>query len=114
MESSMRGAVAKSSAKYLMNDTKKKMTKTFDTVANDAKHTQDYLKGSKKSKNAPSKKIKGRPSVMKQESKLEVIEKYAPEYRSIELWNRKLENMLTILQADDLISKSIICNKHLC
>ena len=34
-----------------------------------------------------------------------MIERYAPEYRAIELWNRKLENMLTILQAEDDSSK---------
>ena len=34
-----------------------------------------------------------------------MVERYAPEYRAIELWNRKLENMLTILQAEDDSSK---------
>lgn len=29
--------------------------------------------------------------------------KYGAEFRSIELWNNKLENMLTILTADDEI-----------
>ena len=42
--------------------------------------------------------VKGRPSVKREETKqLELITKYGGEYRSIEIWNHKLENMLTIL-----------------
>lgn len=53
-----------------------------------------------------TKKGKGRPSVMQiGETKRKLDYQYDPEYRSIEVWNQKLENMLTILQAADMTKK---------
>lgn len=59
--------------------------------------------------------IKGRPTVRKDGAAAssegikpldpEAISKTSAEYRSIELWNYKLENMLVILSADDMTSK---------
>ena len=59
--------------------------------------------------------IKGRPTVRKDGPAASTqgikpldpatISKTSAEYRSIELWNYKLEKMLVILNADDMTSK---------
>lgn len=45
--------------------------------------------------------------IKKEERKqLDITVRYSAEYRSIEIWNDKLENMLTILQAEEMTGKS--------
>lgn len=73
------------------------MSKNFDEISKAATSSKNMAMNSKL--------IKGRPSILKEESKLDIVKKYSVEYRSIALWNDKLENMLVILQADDMASK---------
>ena len=71
-----------------------KINKNLELMTNTASESKDMKKG---------KQPKGRPSMQPEEQKLKdsnVMVKYGAEYRSIELWNNKLENMLTILTAD--------------
>jgi len=81
----------------VVDKTKSQVSKNFDEISKAAT--------SSKNMTINSKTIKGRPSVIKEESKLDIVKKYSVEYRSIALWNDKLENMLVILQADDMSSK---------
>ena len=56
-----------------------------------------------KRKNAKS---RGRPSVRRDDQEMtDVRRKYQPEYRAIEMWNRKLQSMLTILTAGEAVCK---------
>ena len=73
-----------------------------------------FKSGKDKQTDKKGKKKKGRPSMLKEEDKKGVPKpiKFSsnPEYRSIENWNYKLENMLTILQAGEDSSKLIPSN----
>lgn len=92
----MEKIIAKQAAKQTTGQAKKKMNENIDKM----KKTLGMGKEQK-----DKKKKKGRPSMLKEEDKKGVPRpvKFSsnPEYRSIENWNYKLENMLVILQAGD-------------
>lgn len=67
------------------------MNKNLEMVTKTASQSKNMGKEGRK---------KGRPTMEPEEKKQDVLVKYGAEYRSIELWNNKLENMLTILTAD--------------
>ena len=96
----MKASIAQSVAKHQLNK--------------NLQSAKDAAQGSlnMNSKDYSSNKVKARPSVLQQSSgpggvrnRLDV--KYDPEYRSIEIWNQKLESMLTVLSAADMTSKFV-------
>ena len=62
-----------------------------------------------------SQKRTGRPSVIKEKNREEAnsLMKVKMEYRPIEIWNHKLENMYTILTAEDGLSKLLSLRMNL-
>ena len=92
----MKQAVMKEAAGSVARDAKNKISQNFNNAAKAAKDS----KWNPANKGA---KAKGRPSLRKEEEKQEE-RRFAPEVRSIELWNRKLENMLTVLEAGAEVS----------
>ena len=81
---------------------KHQLSKNLQSAAESAQNTLNM-----NNQQSGSKTGKARPSVMQiGDTKRKLDYKYDPEYRSIEVWNQKLENMLTILQAADMTSKS--------
>ena len=86
----MKASIAQSVAKHQLNK--------------NLQSAKDAARGSlnMSSKDSSSNKVKARPSVLQKSSgpggvRSQLDVKYDPEYRSIEIWNQKLESMLIVL-----------------
>ena len=90
-----------------MGEAKKKISNNMTEMSNAVKNATGMNKDAQKKNGGASKKkskIKGRPSLMNEEEKKVLKPLHFTEgaaYRSLELWNHKLENMLVILEAGE-------------